>query len=237
MNTVLNSVVKVFWRKDVLVCMLCGLVFYGFPSIDMWVTSQFYENGQFFLRHHPIVQAIYLGFAKMHLVFLGVFLSGLGLFCGFKNPSAKLWRKRLRFLILVLLIAPGLLVNVTLKDNSFGRPRPVHLEEFGGTSQFTPVLTYSGQCQKNCSFVSGHAALGFYLIAFGWLFARRDLFLLGVAVGIAVGSVRIMQGGHFLSDVVFSFWVVYFTTLLIAWLYRFTFVHQKQVCVRNFIPF
>ena len=36
------------------------------------------------------------------------------------------------FLVLSLLLGPGLLVNVILKDN-WGRPRPGSVVEFGGT--------------------------------------------------------------------------------------------------------
>jgi lipid A 4'-phosphatase len=36
---------------------------------------------------------------------------------------------------------------------------------------------------------------------------------LGFALGLGIGLVRIAQGGHFLSDVLFSGWIVYGTAL------------------------
>lgn len=72
---------------------------------------------------------------------------------------------------------------------------------------------------KNCSFVSGHAALGFYTIALAWVVRRRRRLWLavGIGVGALVGLGRLLQGGHFLGDVVFAFWATYFSCVLVAW--------------------
>ena len=209
-------------RKDVLACVVTGLVFFALPEIDIWVSKQFYDGGVFYLRENTLVTTIYHIFAKIHFAYLLVFLFALAVLRIVKNETGAKWRKRLRFLLLVLLLVPGLIVNVGLKDNSFGRPRPVHIEQFGGQAEFTPAFVYSGECAKNCSFVSGHAAIATFVIAFAWMFGSRRLFLAGLFAGLAVGMVRIFQGGHFLSDVIFSLWVVYFGTLLLAHQYRFS---------------
>ena len=82
------------------------------------------------------------------------------------------------FLALVLLIGPTFLVNGFVKNYS-ARPRPIHLVEFGGPHAFTPVFR-SGQCHRNCSFVSGEAssvyALGF---AIAMMARRRRATLMG----------------------------------------------------------
>ena len=62
--------------------------------------------------------------------------------------------------------------------------------------------------------MSGHAAIGFWFLVFGWALQQRRWFAIGVMIGLLVGGFRVIQGAHFLSDVVFAFWVVYFTGLL-----------------------
>jgi lipid A 4'-phosphatase len=110
------------------------------------------------------------------------------------------------FVLASLALGPGLVVNVLLKDN-WGRPRPSTIAEFGGPNHYVPAFIPSDQCLDNCSFSSGHAALGFWMIAFAMLVSPRwrPLALLAaVGFGAAVGLVRIAQGGHFLSDVIVS---------------------------------
>lgn len=58
------------------------------------------------------------------------------LFAGFFYSCLKKYRRHSLFLLLLLALGPGLLVNVILK-NHLGRPRPQELIEFGGKQQFT----------------------------------------------------------------------------------------------------
>ena len=104
-------------------------------------------------------------------------------------------------------LGPGLLANTVFKDH-WGRARPAQIEAFGGSHHFTPAPLPAAQCARNCSFVSGHAALGFSLVAFAFLLppGRRRHRGIAAALGFGalVGLVRIAQGGHFLSDVVYA---------------------------------
>ncbi|GAB6166775.1 hypothetical protein JCM19992_27750 [Thermostilla marina] len=129
-------------------------------------------------------------------------------------------RKRVRcwlYLLLVVALGPGLFVNYLLKPG-FCRPRPAQLKQFGGNRAFVPVL--SPTQERDCfSFPSGHAAMGFALMA-PWLVLRRRrpglarcFFWGGIAWGGLQGLARITQGGHFAGDVVGSFLVVYLTSL------------------------
>lgn len=215
MSNVTMQIKSVLSRWDVWAFMLCSILFNQLPEIDLWVSDHFYNGVLFPAAQHPLIEFIYRLFAKIHLLYLVILLIGLAITYSFRRPL-PVWRKRLSYLLIVLLLGPGLLVNLGLKDNSFGRPRPIQIEAYGGKSQFSPAFSYSGVCHHNCSFVSGHAAVAFYLMALGWAFGRRWVFVLGVILGIVVGAVRISQGGHFLSDVVFSFWTVYFVSLITA---------------------
>jgi lipid A 4'-phosphatase len=131
-------------------------------------------------------------------------------------------RRAALYLLLVMVIGPGLLVNTLFKDQ-WGRARPSQIEEFGGTKQFTRAAIPADQCEKNCSFVSGHASVGFFFLAFAYVWPRRRVFWLaaGTGLGLGIGLVRIMQGGHFFSDVIFCGIVVYLSArVLHAVLFR-----------------
>ena len=116
---------------------------------------------------------------------------------------------------MVLLLGPGLMVNEVLKGHS-GRARPMTVTQFEGDRQFTPAFAAADQCDHNCSFVSGHAGMGFFLIALAWVFRDRRWLWAGIALGALVGLGRVVQGAHFLSDIVFAFWTVFGTCLLFA---------------------
>lgn len=122
--------------------------------------------------------------------------------------------KAVAFLLLAFALGPGLVVHTLFKDQ-WGRPRPHHIQTFGGDKPFVPAWVMSDACDKNCSFVSGHAATGFFLMSLGFIATRRrkTLLLIGIGMGLATGLARMAQGGHFLSDILFAGIIVYFVTL------------------------
>ncbi|WP_232846440.1 phosphatase PAP2 family protein [Amphritea pacifica] len=207
--------------RDVVLFLICVAVFIAFPQIDLYIAGLFYnpQTQQFIYNNNPIIQFIYRLFAFIHIpILLGLIITGL--LIRFNKLTLKNYKKwSITFLLTALILGPGLLVNTVLKDNSIGRARPVQVENFGGNKQFTPAFVYSGACSKNCSFVSGHAAMGFYFMILGWLFASRKAFWGGCMVGVVLGLTRIVQGGHFFSDVLFAFWAVYFVIALLGALF------------------
>lgn len=125
-------------------------------------------------------------------------------------------RRTCLFLVLVLAIGPGLIVNGIGKDH-WGRPRPRDLIEFGGTQPFVPVglpVRLGGH-----AFPSGHASIGFYWLSLYilWRGRRPRAARVGLAVGLAAGALmgfeRVAVGAHFLSDVIWAGGIVYLTAL------------------------
>ena len=173
------------------------------PAIDLAVSAWFHGDNGFigqgalarvarsFLNVTPFVVAglyIVLYAAKRWNVWRGWAPSGAGVL----------------FVLLTFAIGPGLIVNLGLKDHA-GRPRPVHVTEFGGSDAFRPWNRFDGVCPKNCSFPSGEGAEGFWMIApaleapgpwQGPLVAGAALY------GVVTSVLRMAFGGHFLSDVV-----------------------------------
>ncbi len=119
----------------------------------------------------------------------------------FGREQARCW-----FMIAVLIAGPGLVANLVFKDN-LGRARPRDVVEFGGTKAFTPPLIPSRECPRNCSFISGESSsmfAAFFALALLLPQYRIGLLAVGIAAGTLAGAVRIIQGAHFLSDVLFS---------------------------------
>lgn len=106
--------------------------------------------------------------------------------------------------LLALVIGPYILVNLLLKSFS-GRPRPDDTALFGGPHTFMPAGSFAGQCDNNCSFVSGEAAgAGWVACLVPLLPARlRPVLAPPILVVCAVTpALRIAFGGHYFSDVV-----------------------------------
>jgi lipid A 4'-phosphatase len=145
-----------------------------------------------------------------------------GILCliSFVWPRFRPWRRVGLFYFLLLVIGPGLIVNSILKPH-WGRPRPNSIVAFGGDRQFVSVGQW-GYGQDDTSFPSGHASVGFYLMAPAFAcYPRRPrwalaFLLFGLLSGCLIGLARIVAGGHFPSDVLWSGAIVYFTGLVLA---------------------
>lgn len=125
------------------------------------------------------------------------------------------------FLVLALVVGPGIMVNAVFKDH-FGRSRPRQTHEFGGDQTFQP-LGEPGFKGGGKSFPSGHASTGFYWLALFVFFWDRQrnwawvFGVLGMCHGLIMGLGRMAQGGHWASDVLWAGGLVYLT----AWLLHY----------------
>jgi len=190
-----------------------AILFLLWPEIDIQISAYFYRNpGGFYLEFDPSVRGVYLfvsAVTKLLVVsFLLVFAAQIFSYMTKSSVGEKLFKKItpavMMYLAVALILGPGIGVNYMLKEG-FERPRPREIIEFGGSKQFMPALAVGKE--NGNSFVSGHAAMGFYLAAFallarGWW--RIALYGFAVLAGGFIGSIRVMQGGHFASDIVFS---------------------------------
>ncbi|SLN52116.1 PAP2 superfamily protein [Pseudoruegeria aquimaris] len=205
-----RSLLRAWWAALILSAILFSL----YPQVDLAVSSTFHTEAGFRIAQSPAYARARS--AMEHLYYA----AALGSLVGF---LLSLWRGTILrsprriwgTLTAVWLLGPGLIVNGILKEY-WGRARPAHLAEFGGTAEFTPALLPADQCARNCSFVSGEAAGA---AAFGvtlWLLsapigsAPLRFALRGVAVAIVIvgALLRVIAGRHFLSDVIFAVIIV-----------------------------
>ncbi len=193
--------------------LLLGLLLLLFPGIDLAFSQKFYAgNGQWLYSNaDPVIGILYRGVpAVSKALIIGLLiLFLLGLWP--RMTRLRLQRATIAFLLVAGLVGPGLIVDYGLKGH-LGRARPVTVEAFGGTRQFTPVFVPSRECKRNCSFASGHVSGAAFAMAFGWLagLRRRRLWLMAsIALSAWVAWARMAVGAHFLSDTIFAWYAVY----------------------------
>jgi lipid A 4'-phosphatase len=105
----------------------------------------------------------------------------------------------------------------------FGRARPIKVKEFHGHLAFSPAFEVSNQCKRNCSFVSFHTSIGmlFLIYSFCQIGRRRKIVIaMSLLFTVFLGLMRISQGRHFLSDVVFSACFMMITYYLVIMFYE-----------------
>jgi lipid A 4'-phosphatase len=203
------------------IAIVTGLLFGFYPQLDLDVARYFYgfsdgSKNHFAWRiYPPLMIARDIGLWISTLLVSAVVAA---LIWKLFLPRRKLLMsgRAILFLIATMALGPGLLVNVVLKDH-WGRSRPIDVKQLGGPETFVPWWDPRGDCPNNCSFVSGDVSGAFWTLAPAVLMPPplRALAVGGaLALGTGMAVMRVMAGGHFVSDVVFA--GVF--TFLIIWL-------------------
>ncbi len=193
------------------------MIFLPYPEIDLWVAEIFYYgNNDFWLRKTEF-NVILNDFIRPAVRYVAI--GGLLAFLYFwwRAPLDRVRKlARYAFFLICIALASGLVVHAVLKDN-WGRARPKHVVQFDGEQVFTPPLLPVNECERNCSFVSGDSSLGFVFLSFALYAARHRRFWISltVASGLALGLMRMMNGSHFFSDILYSGIFTCFTVLLL----------------------
>jgi len=196
-----------------------------FSCLDLdrsWERPFWSPTGGWFLKDHLLVHLLYR-FGTWPALLVGT-AGALVCFASCVTGRGREWRPLGLFLALLLVIGPGLVVNVVFKDH-FGRPRPVQTLEFAGKQSFSS-LGETGASPGGKSFPCGHASMGFYwlgLFVFFWNHRRKlawGFCALGLTHGAIMGLGRMMQGGHWPSDVLWSAGFVYLTAWVLQWAFR-----------------
>lgn len=211
------------------VAIVTGVAFGVYPDLDLRVARHFYavedtSHNMFAFRiYPPVMMARNLG------LWVGTVLvipAVLALLVKLILPRRKLFipGRAVVFLISTMILAPGLLVNVLLKDH-WGRPRPIDVTQFGGQDQFVAWWDPRGRCPSNCAFVSGDVSGAFWTVAPAALAPpqwRALAYGAALALGTGMAAIRVMAGAHFPSDVIFAgvftflvIWAVY--ALIYRW--------------------
>lgn len=217
------STLQRLWLILAILTALAFAVFANFPHVDLTVSSAFFDGEERFYAR----QSSFVVFARglFNWIFTGAcVLAVAGMI------ATRTWSRRFLsltfaqwlFLGACLGAGPGLVANLGWKDH-WGRARPITVTEFGGERTFTPIQTPGTQCIKNCSFVSGEASsmfMVFFAAAFLFPAWSRQLWATGIIMGLLAGLIRMVQGGHFLSDVIFAGIFMAMTAALLFYAFR-----------------
>ena len=209
-----------------IIALVAGLAFGIYPELDLRVARYFYafedagHNTFAFRIYPPVMRARDIGL-WVGTVLVAPAVASLVIKLILPRRKLLMSGRAIVFLTATMVLAPGLLVNVLLKDH-WGRPRPIDVTQFGGTEHFVPWWDPRGDCPANCAFVSGDVAGAFWTIAPAAL-APPQWRLLAYAgaltLGVGMAAIRIMAGAHFPSDVifagVFTFLIIWVTYALI----------------------
>jgi membrane-associated PAP2 superfamily phosphatase len=208
------------WRFDAAVAACTAVVVTGvFASghLDLALTGLFYDASSD--EHWPRGQQLpwSLFYDASSWITASLVLGGLLFLAVALVRHKPLLQRQAIFVILSMLLGPGLLVNAVFKDH-WDRPRPRDVIELGGTLHYAPA-PLRGEGGK--SFPCGHCSVGFLYALGAWLWRRRLAWAIasaaiGLSLGTAMGVGRMAAGGHFPSDIA---WSAFISLGIAHWLY------------------
>jgi membrane-associated phospholipid phosphatase len=211
------------------VLLLLLIVFRFFPQFDLWVAGLFFRTapctdgvsasgvcGEF-----PAMNSALLRELRHWLQAVPVLVAaGLGILVMW-----RLWTsdghsgRSLHYAIAALagyVLSALFAVNLFLKE-TVGRPRPIHVDLFGGSNSFVPAGVVDEACDRNCSFVSGEVANAALLLVLvpllpgGW---QRIGYAAALSLVGGVAILRMAFGAHFLSDVLIAMMITILAVVL-----------------------
>lgn len=195
---------------------LVGLAFGLYPALDLKVAKLFFNSTT---NTYAVRQMLVpVRESAMWLIALIVAPAVIALLLKLIWPHKRMLlpARAAVFMVVTLALGPGLAVNGIIKDYS-GRPRPVDVQPLGGTKPFVAWWDPRGACPHNCSFVSGDVSGGFWTVAPAALAPaawRPIAYTAAIVFGSGIAVLRMVFGGHFLTDTVFAAVL----TFLIIWI-------------------
>ena len=176
------------------------------PTLDLFISNFFYfGDRQFLLQSYSFVTILFrktlIPIILIYILIVPIFSIALPIKKVFFGYVFSI--RDILYIWFCLFINLIIIINVLLKT-FWGRARPNDVLHFGGVDYFTPWYKISDSCLSNCSFVSGDASVGFSLLVLFFLTKKNIYCYLSIVFGSFLGIIRIAEGGHFLSDVVFS---------------------------------
>lgn len=191
-----------------------SLFFVFFSQADIFISNLFFYEDKFPMKGTLIESFFYFSIRPLFIIVIfsttAVYLYNYLRKKNILNLNTKVFM----YIILVISIAPGLIVTVTLKDN-WERARPYQTLNYGGTKEFTPAFIPTNQNGR--SFSSAHTAIAFSFVGVALLARRRNKLWMGLALSYAIGMAvsRVASGDHFVSDVITSFFIVFISTRIL----------------------
>lgn len=157
---------------------------------------------------HPVYRAIFYNGIKIPLYIIGLMTITASIISFKKNKWIE-YRKGFLVVSLTLILLPSLIAFVGKKVTNVQCPDDTNL--FSGTIPYVKLFdsypknpdSPDGKWFPGHCFPAGHASGGFALISLYCLFKKRKNKILGLALGITMGSImggyQMLRGAHFIS--------------------------------------
>ena len=199
-------------------------LFKYFGEIDLFISHLFYKDNIFFLNDTLVEKFFHISIRPIIIFAILIPLGAYIYNSKYKKHFLTITKRKLLYIFLVLALAPGLIVNLFLKEGC-ERPRPKQIIEFGSKKEFYPAYTITNQGKD--SFSSGHVAAAFSLMGLAMLAKRRREFWIKLTLIYGTGMMiaRVAAGAHFFSDVLTSFFIVYISTHI---LYKYLIENSEE---------
>ncbi len=214
-------------RKNTLWMLFLGSLFsvYLLGFFDIVFSQMFFKDGKFLLQNNDVVLVVewLLPWLLVLIALICFALWVYGKICG----KPKISTEKMAFVCLSMVLAPGLIVNLIFKT-FWGRARPVDLQIFGGDKEFSMPFEIADQCNLDCSFMSGHTSVAFWMLVLvlaSNVKKKQNLFVVVFFIAALVALMRVAQGKHFLSDVVAAATI---TLMVVYWCYQKLLIKEQS---------
>ena len=207
------------------------LLFLPYAStIDLAIAGHFVQSDG---RFHAPAWCLFIytyGLLPGQILFAG---SAVVFIASFFAKQFVRFRSYALYVALTLIVGSGIFGHAIFKQ-FWERPRPKQVVLFGGKYPYCPLTQpYKGPSDRFLrSLPSGHVTMGLYFLTLyfiGKRLGRRRLAQAGLWITIAMSSIlawaRLAQGGHFLSDIAVSMFIMWMTAY---WLDYYIFKNVQE---------
>ena len=193
---------------SILFTFVVASIFIFYPELDIEFSRIFFleESKKFYYVDNTFLKIISnLAYCLAFLLLLYNFISLIK-----KKISNQLFNLsfyKIELTVLLVFLIGSVIIIQCCSKHYFGRPRPIYIKEFGGNLIFSPAFKVSNECKYNCSFVSFHTSIGllFFFHSLGSASAKKYFMIFASCLlTLILGLTRIIQGNHFLSDVIIA---------------------------------
>lgn len=205
--------------------MVAAFLLFEFTPLDLWVQDRLYdfERGAWLVDgRDPVGRAFFYTGPKVLIIGLAVFLVGTIFVPRRLRTKLPRWlqsRRRVVLTILPLGLVPALIGGIKATTNVFC---PSEIRRYGGDVPYVQVLDFypadDKPIRRGRCFPGGHASGGFALFAVAGLALHRRGQVLGIALGLGVGSLmggyQMVKGAHYLSHTVITALVAWFVAAI-----------------------
>lgn len=201
-----------------------GLLLFVFETtdLDLQLARPFFDGQahDFPLRQHGFFNPVfYYGFK--FAVVAGAVAALACCLLGCCGRLVWLPKKNACLAMLGLILIPSAVALLKLNTN---RHCPWDIAEFGGFAPYLGLLAgMPAEIVRGVCFPAAHAASGFMWLACGLALQTysptlsRRVIIGAVLLGLFMGLTRQAQGGHFISHTLWSAWLAWAISLLLAW--------------------